>query len=69
MLEPFDKSKNAYILEFKVYNPRTEDSLEDTVSKALLQIDEKIMMLNWLLMDLGKNRFVILDLHLKGNMF
>lgn len=41
MLEPFDKSKTAYILEFKVHNPRTEDSLEDTVSKALLQIDEK----------------------------
>ena len=41
MLKPFDKSKNAYILEFKVHNPRTEDSLKDTVSKALLQIDEK----------------------------
>lgn len=41
MLEPFDISKTAYILEFKVHNPRTEDSLEDTVSKALLQIDEK----------------------------
>ena len=41
MLEPFDKSKNAYILEFKGHNPRTEDSLEDTVSKALLQINEK----------------------------
>ena len=40
MLEPLDKSKNAYILEFKVYNPRTEDSLEDTVATALKQIDE-----------------------------
>ena len=41
MLEPFDKSKNAIILEFKVRNSKKEDSLEDTVKTALKQIEEK----------------------------
>lgn len=41
MIEPRDKSKNAYILEFKVFNPRREQSLEDTVCAAHAQIEEK----------------------------
>ncbi len=41
MLEPFDKSKNAIILEFKVRNSKKEDSLEDTIKTALKQIEEK----------------------------
>ena len=41
MLEPLDPNKNAYILEFKVFNPRVENSLEDTVLKALKQINDK----------------------------
>ena len=41
MIEPKDRSKEAFILEFKVYNPRKEDSLEETVENALIQIEEK----------------------------
>ena len=41
MLEPMDKNENAYILEFKVFNPRKERKLEDTVLNALDQIQEK----------------------------
>ena len=41
MIEPKDRSKEAFILEFKVYNPRREDSLEETVENALIQIEEK----------------------------
>lgn len=41
MIEPKDRSKEAFILEFKVHNPRKEDSLEETVENALIQIEEK----------------------------
>lgn len=41
MLEPKDKNKDAFILEFKVHNPRREKALEDTVAAALIQIEEK----------------------------
>lgn len=41
MLEPLEKGDTAYIFEFKVHNPRQEKTLEDTVQKALAQIDEK----------------------------
>lgn len=41
MLEPKDKGEDAMILEFKVFNPRKETSLEDTVQSALAQIEEK----------------------------
>lgn len=41
VLEPRDKDKDAMILEFKVYSPRREKTLEDTVQAALDQIDEK----------------------------
>jgi hypothetical protein len=41
MLEPVDKTWNAYILEFKVINKRKESSLEDTARAALAQIAEK----------------------------
>lgn len=41
MLEPTKESDNAIILEFKVYNPRKEKSLTDTVRSALKQIEEK----------------------------
>ena len=41
VLEPKDKNKDAIILEFKVHNPRKENSLEDTVEGALKQIEEK----------------------------
>ena len=41
IVEPKDKNKNVFILEFKVHNPRREASLEETVKAALTQIEEK----------------------------
>ena len=41
MLEPKDKKKTAFIIEFKVLNPRRETSLEQTLEAALKQIEEK----------------------------
>lgn len=42
MLEPKNPDQDAaIILEFKVHNPKRENSLEDTVQSALLQIEEK----------------------------
>lgn len=41
MLEPLKVEDDGIILEFKVRNPKKEKTLEDTVKKALDQIDEK----------------------------
>ena len=41
MLEPLKKGKPAFVLEFKVRNPRREASLSDTLKAALTQMDEK----------------------------
>ena len=41
MLEPKKEEDDAVILEFKVRNPKREDSLEETVQNALAQIREK----------------------------
>ena len=41
MIEPKDKNNDAIIIEFKVFNPRKESSLEETVQSALDQIEEK----------------------------
>ena len=42
MLEPVKpESNDAIIIEFKVFNPRKESSLEDTLTSALSQIEEK----------------------------
>ncbi len=41
MLEPKNFMDIAYILEFKVHNPKKEASLEDMVQAALTQIEEK----------------------------
>ena len=44
MLEPKDKQSQKYpgiVIEFKVINPRKENSLEETVEAALKQIEEK----------------------------
>ena len=44
MLEPKDKQSEKYpgiVIEFKVINPRKENSLEETVKAALKQIEEK----------------------------
>jgi hypothetical protein len=41
MLEPLKKEDNAIIIEFKVFNKRREQTLEDTLRSALAQIEEK----------------------------
>ena len=41
MMEPLDKKQNAFILEFKVRNPKREKDLEETAANALKQISEK----------------------------
>ena len=41
MLEPKREDLDAYIIEFKVYKPGRDQSLEDTVKKALAQIEDK----------------------------
>ncbi len=39
LLEPKRPVDDAIIMEFKVYNPKNEQSLEDTVQSALIQIE------------------------------
>jgi hypothetical protein len=41
MLEPLKKEDPAIIIEFKVFNQRREQTLEDTLRAALYQIEEK----------------------------
>lgn len=42
VIEPREpEKKDAYILEFKVFNPKKEKSLDDTVAVTLQQIEEK----------------------------
>lgn len=41
MLEPKKEGMDAFIIEFKVYNPKRDATLEDTVNTALAQIEEK----------------------------
>ena len=40
MLEPLKKEDDAIIIEFKVFNLRRENTLEDTVKNALAQIEK-----------------------------
>lgn len=41
IMEPQDNNEPAYILEFKVFNPKKEKTLDDTVKATLAQIKEK----------------------------
>ncbi len=41
ILEPRRKNEPAFLLEFKVFNPKKEKTLEDTVEIALKQIEDK----------------------------
>ena len=41
MLEPFDKSQNSFIMEFKVLEDMEEKTIEETIENAKKQIKEK----------------------------
>ena len=41
MLDPMDEMDDAIIIEFKVFRPGKEQTLEDTVKAALAQIEKK----------------------------
>ena len=41
MLEPQDKTKNSFIIEFKVANDMKESTIEDVIESAKKQIEEK----------------------------
>lgn len=41
MLEPLNRNDDAIIMEFKVFQPKKENELADTVAAALKQIEEK----------------------------
>ena len=41
MLEPKDKNKNSFIMEFKVYKEEKEKTIEETIENAKKQIEEK----------------------------
>ena len=41
MLEPKDKNGNSFVMEFKVFNPKKESSIEETIANAKKQIEEK----------------------------
>lgn len=41
MLQPRNRNEDGFIFEFKIYNPKKESSLEETVQAALNQIEEK----------------------------
>ena len=41
MLEPQDKSKNSFVIEFKVANDMKENTIEDVIESAKKQIEEK----------------------------
>ena len=41
MLKPLNAGDNGIVMEFKVFDPKREKSLDDTVVAALRQIDEK----------------------------
>lgn len=46
VLVPREKGRDAFVMEFKVFDDSEESGLEDTVAAALRQIDEKTMILN-----------------------
>lgn len=41
MMEPLNQNDDAVIMEFKVFQPRKEKDLADTVEAALKQIEDK----------------------------
>ena len=69
MLEPKDKNNTHYpgiIIEFKVINPRKENSLEETVKAALKQIEEKNYDAELIKKGVNKDNITITVLRLKA---
>ena len=56
MLKPLDQTDDGIILEFKVYNPKKEKDLEETVQAALQQIHDKKYEQTLLDQGVGKDR-------------
>ena len=57
MLEPVTPQKDdAIIIEFKVFNPRKEQSIEETLTSALAQIEEKQYEANLIAKGMPKER-------------
>ncbi len=56
MLEPLDPKNDAFILEFKVRDPKNEKSMEETVATALSQIEEKQYEANLILKGIPKEK-------------
>ena len=57
MLEPVKpEGDDAIIIEFKVFNPRKEKSLEETLTSALTQIEEKQYEANLIAKGISKDR-------------
>ena len=57
MLEPVTPQKDdAIIIEFKVFNPRKEQSIEETLTSALTQIEEKQYEANLIAKGMPKER-------------
>lgn len=56
MLEPLHEKKDAFILEFKVFQPRKEKDLQETVESALAQIEDKNYAANLLAKGIPEDR-------------
>lgn len=56
MLKPLNQEDDGIILEFKIFNPKKEASLEETVQAALKQIEEKKYEQMLLFQGIGKER-------------
>ena len=66
ILEPLKEGDNAIVIEFKVYQPRKEKKLEDTVHIALQQIEEKGYEQELLARGISQNRIFKYGFAFKG---
>jgi len=69
IMEPKNIHASAYILEFKVYNPKKEYSLEDTVKAAHAQIDRKKYDFALLAKGIPKDKIHLTVLHFEEKKF
>ena len=56
MLRPLDQADDGIIMEFKVYNPKKENDMEETVQAALQQINDKKYDMSLLEQGIAKER-------------